>query len=794
MVIDVQISVIIPVFNCENYIEECLASVCRQSLKEIEIICIDDGSTDWSYDVMQKYSEKDHRVHVLRQINQGAGKARNLGLKAAKGDFVIFLDGDDFYIDSSALEKMYDLCVAGQVKVCGSNLKLLRQGKMTDDPTLWELRDISRGKVVLDYEDYQFDYGYTGFLFERRMLLEHKIEFPNYKRFQDPPFMVKAMYAAGKFVFSTVELYCYRVPTMASRFDKIKTIDLLKGLRENLLFAYEHNLDKLFQKTLMRLEYEYYSIICHLIDIDDKEAMQLLKDLNSIARNGLQQDDYMIRPLAFLLNDSQWEYDDYGQKIQEKVNSLPYIYIYGAGGLAGKFISYLRKSGLIYKVRGIIVSKRNRENTYFEGVEITSLDELEENAGSLIFIATGAIFHQEIINNLKKKGISDYYILDSTFLEELKEDNEIIEINNLKKYDNIVIYGAGMIAREVCFCLKENPYNLVINNFIVSDKRGNPESIFGIPVIDIFNDKLDKEKVLVLIAVMDKYCVEIEKVLKREGYSHYISLTFESKLWGKIREKYFSEQFKVQGKKYLTLKNEFRVKNKSETKDKSIRIYRAQSHVDKVISSKLTQYDWETPIQVGTALTNQRICELCDNAGENISVKNKEYCELTALYWIWKNDSSKYAGLCHYRRHFDLNEELLNEIAVSDIDVVLTVPILNYPSVREMYLHDHLEADWDVMMEAIEKLHPKYKESAEKLQEGVYYYGYNMFIAKKEILDAYCQWLFPVLFYCEERCGHKEDIYQNRYIGFLAERLLSIYFLHNESKYKIVHVQKDFLT
>lgn len=789
-----QISVIIPVYNCENYIEECLDSVCRQSLRELEVICIDDGSTDCSYDILKRYHEKENRVKILRQQNRGAGESRNLGLKMAKGDFVIFLDGDDFYIDPMALEKMYNLCISNQVKVCGSNLKLLRQDKISDDTTLWDVRKASEQNDILDFAEYQFDYGFTGFLFERKMLLKNKIEFPDYKRFEDPPFLVKAMYAAKKFTFSKVELYCYRVPTMASRFNKIKTIDLLKGLRENLLFAYEHNLDKLFQKTLMRLEYEYYSIICHLIDITDEEAMQLLKDLNSIARNGLQQDDYMIRPLVFLLSDSQSEYDDYKKKIQEKISSLPHIYIYGAGGLAGKFISYLRRCGLIYKVKGILVSQKSRGNQYLDGIEIISLDELEENSDSLIFIATGAIFHQEIINNLKKKGIADYYILDSTFLEELKGDNEIIEINNLKKHENIVIYGAGIIAREVCFCLKEKPYNLVINNFIVSDKMGNPESIFGIPVVDIFDDNLNKEKVLVLIAVMDKYCNEIEKVLRREGYTNYISLTFESKLWGIIREKYFIEQFKVQGRKYLTLKNESWMKKECGIEEKNIKIYRAQSHVDKAIRFNLTQYDWETPIQVGAALTNQRICELCDNTGDNISVKNKEYCELTALYWIWKNDSSKYAGLCHYRRHFDLNEELLNEIVVSDIDVVLTVPVLNYPSVREMYFHDHLKADWDVMLEAIEELHPRYKESAEKLQEGVYYYGYNMFIARKEILDAYCEWLFPILFYCEERCAQKEDAYQNRYIGFLAERLLSIYFLHNENKYKIVHVQKDFLT
>ncbi|MCM1123372.1 MAG: DUF4422 domain-containing protein, partial [Eubacterium sp.] len=78
---------------------------------------------------------------------------------------------------------------------------------------------------------------------------------------------------------------------------------------------------------------------------------------------------------------------------------------------------------------------------------------------------------------------------------------------------------------------------------------------------------------------------------------------------------------------------------------------------------------------------------------------------------------------------------------------------------------------------------------------GVFYYAYNMFIARKEILNDYCEWLFPILAYCEEKCGDMadRDIYQSRYIGFLAERMLSIYFLKHEKDYKIVHAEKHFL-
>lgn len=97
------------------------------------------------------------------------------------------------------------------------------------------------------------------------------------------------------------------------------------------------------------------------------------------------------------------------------------------------------------------------------------------------------------------------------------------------------------------------------------------------------------------------------------------------------------------------------------------------------------------------------------------------------------------------------------------------------------------------MLEAIGKLTPDYVEAADMVQNGRFYSGYNMLVARKRILDRYCEWLFPILAYCEQNCQKKEDRYQNRYIGFLAERLLSIYFTYHKKDYKIVYGRKHFV-
>lgn len=99
------VSVIIPVYNQEKYLDECLSSVCGQTLRDIEIMCVNDGSTDESLKILNKYAKNDSRIHVFSQSNQGAGVARNLGLSKAKGKYLSFLDSDDVF-EPLMLEKL----------------------------------------------------------------------------------------------------------------------------------------------------------------------------------------------------------------------------------------------------------------------------------------------------------------------------------------------------------------------------------------------------------------------------------------------------------------------------------------------------------------------------------------------------------------------------------------------------------------------------------------------------------------------------------------------------------------
>ena len=136
-----KVSVIIPCHNAEKYLIQCLDSVTNQTLKDIEIICVDDGSSDSTPDILRQYAQKDSRVVVLNQENKNVGNARNNGLKIARGEFLSFLDADDFF-EAEMLEKMTESAdrYHADFVVCHSDQYLMDRQKLSPAP--WVIQDI----------------------------------------------------------------------------------------------------------------------------------------------------------------------------------------------------------------------------------------------------------------------------------------------------------------------------------------------------------------------------------------------------------------------------------------------------------------------------------------------------------------------------------------------------------------------------------------------------------------------------------------------------------------------------
>lgn len=198
-----------------------------------------------------------------------------------------------------------------------------------------------------------------------------------------------------------------------------------------------------------------------------------------------------------------------------------------------------------------------------------------------------------------------------------------------------------------------------------------------------------------------------------------------------------------------------------------------------------------TPIHVGRAISqykDEMADMIGDDTGENISVKNSSYSEMTAHYWIWKNvHDVEYVGLCHYRRLFgiDIREDNIGGF-MKDCDVLMVYPSYQLDSVYSCFVKFIGGENMAITAQVIKKLCPEYYDSLIQLGNGVKFHPYNMFICKKEIHDRFAEWIFPILFECEKYIKPSPYSNANRVIGYIAEMIAQLFFVHNKLKIKSV--------
>lgn len=262
---EIKVTVIIPICNMEQYLAECLETVKNQTLHEIEILCLNDGSTDNSLHILENYSKNDTRFVIINQDNRGVAASRNQGIQMAKGKYVMFMDSDDRYPDNYVIEKLYEAAEDHHVKIAGGEFSDFDPDGKTNFRSAYE-NDMLGGYLftanqIVEYKDYQFDYGYHRFIYNRQFLIDDQIFFPELIRFQDPPFMVRAFTLAERFYALKEITYSYRKDHKTIIWDEKRVDALLRGLQMNLQWAWEHELYDLYDLTIRRIIYEYRDAI-----------------------------------------------------------------------------------------------------------------------------------------------------------------------------------------------------------------------------------------------------------------------------------------------------------------------------------------------------------------------------------------------------------------------------------------------------------------------------------------------------------------------------------------------------
>lgn len=182
--------------------------------------------------------------------------------------------------------------------------------------------------------------------------------------------------------------------------------------------------------------------------------------------------------------------------------------------------------------------------------------------------------------------------------------------------------------------------------------------------------------------------------------------------------------------------------------------------------------------------------DIYDNTGDNISFKNDSYCELTAIYWLWKNSLDDYIGINHYRRFFVDNNNLLTDKKArkitNDGTIILPKKESFHKKMGFMYWSTSgYKSDLRVIQRSIAKLYPDYCNDFDRFLKCKQMYCYNMMIMNRSLFNDYCQWLFAILtdvensLNQEKRGAQNRKGYYKRIYGFMAERLLNVYVMHN---------------
>ena len=203
------ISVIIPVYNVEPYLRECLDSVVNQTFRDLEIICVNDGSTDGGPAILEEYAAKDSRIQIVTKENGGLSDARNAGLAIASGDFILFVDSDD-YLAVNACQTLYSKAVETNSDMVMFLFKCFGNSERSPSDSVSYYPEVLTD--CLEKIQYEFNNWQTAWsnLFRRKIIDENNLRFHKGLIFEDVPFVAKASLLANKIAIVPKKLYFYR--------------------------------------------------------------------------------------------------------------------------------------------------------------------------------------------------------------------------------------------------------------------------------------------------------------------------------------------------------------------------------------------------------------------------------------------------------------------------------------------------------------------------------------------------------------------------------------------------------
>ncbi len=295
----IKISIIIPAYNVENYVTRALESVLSQTIKEKEIIVINDGSTDNTLQEIKKFSSN---IVLIDKVNEGVSVARNVGLEKAKGEYVCFLDADDFYVNETVLEDFYNIAVHNELDVLRGAYKIFNENKNEYKehlpPSFPKINKVMYGQeFLINSIKYHFNevVPWLG-IFKREYLINNDLFFPQGIAYEEDQLMfLKAMLTGGRFMQTDKYFYTYvyRETSCARNLNFSKAENVAYIVKEELKLITDKKINKSLKKSVLKYcSSSFYQLTSIYGRIDKEKRKKCVKLISFKIRLKLMLNSY----------------------------------------------------------------------------------------------------------------------------------------------------------------------------------------------------------------------------------------------------------------------------------------------------------------------------------------------------------------------------------------------------------------------------------------------------------------------------------------------------------------------
>lgn len=413
-----KVSVIISTYNMADYLEECLDSIFGQTLKDIEVVLIDDGSIDNTDSIVKAYERRYSNLISYRQENQGAGKARNYGVLLSNGEFMIFMDADDRYPRKDCLERLYVEAKKHNVLICGGNMIYNDNGIIRNRYSAGEgdVNHIKNG--VINVRDYFYLYGHTRYLFKASFIKANQVEYAGYVNYEDQVFTMNALGLAQCFYELDYPVYEHRINHKQRKMDSGVLYDTLCGFRDTLKLIIKYNMRLMFEKNYIRFVQSYMHLIAQFTSCGNMKFEKVIWDINNLVeKSGWNYDEKYIISFQQIM-----EYRRNMEKAEEALNQLflksSPIIIYGAGKNTSRLISAYKTQ--MKNIVGIAVSKIEDNPSECEGIPVRNIEYYKSYKEVAVVLITPSFkIKEEIADILESMGFKNYEWVDMRMIKRI---------------------------------------------------------------------------------------------------------------------------------------------------------------------------------------------------------------------------------------------------------------------------------------------------------------------------------------------------------------------------------------